>query len=368
MENQKAKELIECKEDFSVKSSNVCKAIAISAIVYFHCITCMDPSATIVIAPALKEVFFTDSFAWVAMFLFLSAYGYTKQTINAASPVHEGYIRITMRRLGGLYAQYWFVFLLAFILSPFLSPGWMDIRNVYGADNILLQIFRALKNFFGTTHLFYGDNLYTLNQTWWYMSPAIILILAVPVIIWQYRKSKPLVVCMALLLSVILIDVKYMQYLLVVVLGVMFANEQLVERINMLYRKSIFAKLIYIYLYVEMVLAWYSLRQGDNAALRLISNTVFVVLTVTTAFCVTRKVPILESGLSFVGKHAGNIFLIHSFIYIYYPVTSKIIYSLKYDVLIWLVTMLASLGLSILIEWIKKVTRWNAFIKKLWNI
>ena len=34
-------------------------------------------------------------------------------------------------------------------------------------------------NFFGLSHAFYGNNLYTLNQTWWYMSLALVLVLLV---------------------------------------------------------------------------------------------------------------------------------------------------------------------------------------------
>lgn len=324
----------------------------------------MDPSAYILSCPTLKSILFETSYPWFSVFLFLSAYGYAQQNSSATSFSLSPYAKTTGKRLGKLYSQYWFVFFFALILSPVLSPNWMDVRYVYGADGIALQVIRAIENFFGIHHIIYGDNVYTLNQTWWYISICILLILFIPIIIRLYHVNKPLSLFGALILSQLFVNVRYMRYLLMIVLGVVFSDQHVFERSDKLYRK---APYLYILLYLESVFIWYYFRSTPNDALKMLLDTLFTLFTIATIYNVIERIPFLGKALSFIGLHAGNIFLIHSFIYIYYPVTSNIIYSLKYDWLIWLAVMVISLAISLIIEWIKKILNWNACILKLWG-
>ena len=66
------------------------------------------------------------------------------------------------------------------------------------------------------------------------------------------------------------------------------------------------------------------------------------------------SVPVLGRALAFLGKHSMNIFLIHTFIYYYfYP---DFIYSFRRDWLIFLALLGTSLGVSMGVELLKKVT------------
>ena len=69
------------------------------------------------------------------------------------------------------------------------------------------------------------------------------------------------------------------------------------------------------------------------------------------------EVPLVSKVLEFAGKHSMNIFLTHTFIYYYFY--DDFIYSFHYSVLIFTVLLLLSLGVSIGIGVIKKVTGYN---------
>lgn len=61
--------------------------------------------------------------------------------------------------------------------------------------------------------------------------------------------------------------------------------------------------------------------------------------------------------LTFIGKHSGNIFYFHTFIFSIY--FKRFIFSAKYCVLIFILLLVVSLLISILIEALKKVIRIN---------
>lgn len=64
------------------------------------------------------------------------------------------------------------------------------------------------------------------------------------------------------------------------------------------------------------------------------------------------RIPILKNILAFLGKHSMNVFLIHTFIR--YTFFADFTYSFKYFWLIALVLLAISLGISVVLELIKK--------------
>lgn len=70
------------------------------------------------------------------------------------------------------------------------------------------------------------------------------------------------------------------------------------------------------------------------------------------------------SILRFIGEYSMNIFLTHSLLITYLPF---LFYSFKYPILIFLVTLLASLGVAVVIEMFKKLTHYDRFILFLRN-
>lgn len=77
-------------------------------------------------------------------------------------------------------------------------------------------------------------------------------------------------------------------------------------------------------------------------------------------------IPLLRTGLGFIGGHATNIFLTHTFIYYYFY--TDFIYSFHDSWLILLVLLGLSLGVSILIELFKKVSGYNRLIDRILTV
>lgn len=74
---------------------------------------------------------------------------------------------------------------------------------------------------------------------------------------------------------------------------------------------------------------------------------------------------IVEKVLSFLGKHSGNIFMTHALIYTFYP---NVVYYTKNVILSWLTLLSISLCLSIVLEKLKELTKYNCLIKNIENM
>ena len=66
----------------------------------------------------------------------------------------------------------------------------------------------------------------------------------------------------------------------------------------------------------------------------------------------------ISRALIFLGKHSGNIFLVHTFFYVYAP---QYVYFSKSVLLSVLTLLLYSLVLSIVIEWLKRKLKYTQF-------
>lgn len=77
------------------------------------------------------------------------------------------------------------------------------------------------------------------------------------------------------------------------------------------------------------------------------------------------KIPIINQILIFIGKHATNIFLVHTFVRYYY--CEAITYSIGGGnfLLIMVMLFLVSLVFSIIIEALKKASHYDILIQKL---
>lgn len=79
------------------------------------------------------------------------------------------------------------------------------------------------------------------------------------------------------------------------------------------------------------------------------------------------KIPALISYLlEFVGKHSMNIFLFHTFIYYYW--FRDFIYASRNPMVIYLLLLLICLLISVGIELLKKIIRFNIMVKHVDNL
>ena len=82
-------------------------------------------------------------------------------------------------------------------------------------------------------------------------------------------------------------------------------------------------------------------------------------------FCIEFVIPLrfLRTVLKFLGKHSMNIFMVHTFIR--YNYLADYIYSQKHFAVVVLVLTALSLLVSVVLEWLKRISRYQILIDHL---
>lgn len=218
------------------------------------------------------------------------------------------------------------------------------------------MIFRILVNLFGLSHLKYGNGYNTLNQTWWYISLVLVMIVLLPFMVVATRKFGKKTYIYAVVIALI-VEIKYIGYLPVLILGILLADG------NIRFRLKLGTN---VFIHFMVIILWAVARyfivvpRFDDLANSLVVYSMIQILLVLTKKCSTVIIQLIQ----YLGKHSGNIFYVHSFVYIYWP-TSILIYRLKFDVLVVAATIILSIIISYILEYLKNKTGWNAMFNKI---
>lgn len=302
----------------------------------------------------------------VAIFIFLSAYGMTlsyknKRTQNFIDK-KEKILSITILRYISLMSGFVFVF----FLSQFLGFFGRNQIDVYG-KGVKAVIYFGL-DALGLAELYKTPSF---NDTWWYMSFAIVLIFIMPVLLEIYKKIGFILIPLAILLPRCLrindftLNFDLARWLFLITLGIWFADKDILVKIKCLAMKKsrvikfiiatfILVLLSYIRTKIVFVRDFYDIFDG-------IVPVYYIIYCYNYIF----DIDWINSLLKLLGKYSMNMFLIHTFIRQYY--FSDLLYALKYSWLIVIVLLIVSLVISILIERMKKILKYEILITKIKN-
>lgn len=275
----------------------------------------------------------------VWIFAFLSAFGLSRKYMMLKTPCDRRSINHFVRSHWiSLMKPYWFVFVLMFLASFVIFQNPMDIYQ-WNPVYIFLGFFGA-SDFFGTP---------TLCGVWWYMCFAQIVLFFIPILFELCRKLGwiTIVICFVLI-QFAGEGIKssyggaYIGYLMVVLVGILCAQNNTFERIKeKMFHKwqrillaMVLLAAIFISLYVQLMYSW-----GDRA--RLFMSLAAILISLFVYLFMTY--PVLECVLKFLGKYSGIIFMVHGFAYLHYP---KLIYWSHNVVLTYLTLLVVSLLLS----------------------
>lgn len=363
--------------DFSKKHTTAIKGIAIMMMLIHHCfIVGRYEKYTIDFFP-FTEKFTTTMAAFfkicVAIYAFLSAYGITikmKEIISNEKKCKNEIIKKTVNRYLSLMFGFWFVFILSQIFCWFMNKG--QITTYKFSQNRITSVFYIITDILGLSNLMETP---TLNGTWWYMSLAIIIIAIVPIMFKCYKKYGAAATIFGILFfthTFKICNSNMTRWLFVIILGIIFADKNLLVKMkefkivkkHMIVNKAI--KFI-----VSSALLVFLIYVRENMGYQFPEFRDGIVPVFVIYYCYEFILPIkyLNNVLEFLGKHSINIFLTHTFIRHYY--FGEFTYSFKYPVLIILVLLAISLVISIVIEFLKKVTGYNKlndFIRKKVNM
>lgn len=293
----------------------------------------------------------------ISGFAFLTAFGMTHSFNKLSTFTPNSYFKAICKRLINVIAPVFIIYVLAILYKRFVIVE--SVRTLYdkGAGFRIIYMFIDL---FGLARYF---NTPTINITWWYLSYATLLIVAMPFIYIAYKKFRYLLLPAGCLLSLIISGNGTMFFPLLpsVLLGVAFAYEDWFEKIHSS-TSNIYVKLLRISIeFIGLIIAYHMYIAVD-----LTYSYIFAFLIPLLVFEFIYYIPILNTVLKYIGKHATNIFLTHTFIYYYFY--TDFIYSFKKDWLILLVLIVICLLVSIDIELLKKVSGYNLLIHKIQSI
>lgn len=291
----------------------------------------------------------------VAMFVFMTGYGmWVSYESQKKKTTMSNYIK---KRMVTLMTG----FLIIFAVTEILAIPTGRFIEVYGHDfrSVVYMIIDAL----GLAKLL-GTPLFCL--TWWYMSLAIVLIMIFPFVHSMMEKYQWIVVVASIIVPRACgfgQSTDLFRYLLAYTLGMYFAQYDLLARIKERFMEQNMARKL-LSLIVSLIglaviikcrqnawIGWKYLDFWDGFA-------AMYVIVISYIYILNGKW--IVKGLGFLGKHSMNIFLIHSF---YRDVFfHEFTYSFYYAWLDYIVLMAISLVTSMVLEWFKKLIRYEKFI------
>ena len=291
----------------------------------------------------------------VAMFVFMTGYGmWVSYESQKKKTTMSNYIK---KRMVTLMTG----FLIIFVVTEILAIPTGRFIEVYGHDfrSVVYMIIDAL----GLAKLL-GTPLFCL--TWWYMSLAIVLIMIFPFVHSIMEKYQWVVVVASIIVPRACgfgQSTDLFRYLLAYTLGMYFAQHDLLARIKEKFMEQNMAgKLLFLIVSLIGLAVIIKCRQNAWIGWKYLDFwdgfVAMYVIVISYIYILNGKW--IVKGLGFLGKHSMNIFLIHSF---YRDVFfHEFTYSFYYAWLDYIVLMAISLVTSIVLEWFKKLIRYEKFI------
>lgn len=289
----------------------------------------------------------------VAIFVMLTAYGLTKMVLSMENATVKSLCASSVKRLGRLMMSFFAVYLSINVICFTI----FDYGKLYGSgkQGVLFMLCDA----FGLSSILKTP---MLNETWWYMKIAYILIFLVPFLTLLIKKTGNTLLLLAFFAPfVVIFDGDIERYLFVAVFGVCAAYGNWQEKII---SKKVPAIVWWLIGIVGMPLV-VLIRQ--NAVVKDYFWNYVDALIAFFIICITvltvGKVPVLNKILAFIGKHSMNIFLMHTFLYLI--VWRKYVYYFEYAFASFFILLLASLIYSVILELLKSLI--GKIVKKLWK-
>lgn len=291
----------------------------------------------------------------VAMFVFMTGYGmWVSYESQKKKTTMSNYIK---KRMVTLMTG----FLIIFVVTEILAIPTGRFIEVYGHDfrSVVYMIIDAL----GLAKLL-GTPLFCL--TWWYMSLAIVLIMIFPFVHSIMEKYQWVMVVASIIVPRACgfgQSTDLFRYLLAYTLGMYFAQHDLLARIKEKFmEQNVAGKLLSLIVSLIGLAVIIKCRQNAWIGWKYLDFwdgfAAMYMIVISYIYILNGKW--IVKGLGFLGKHSMNIFLIHSF---YRDVFfHEFTYSFYYAWLDYIVLMAISLVTSIVLEWFKKLIRYEKFI------
>ena len=343
------------KYSFDLKQTNIANGFFILVMVFHHVFHVhMNYNLTFVTGGEVPELLTSIAHygkVCVGGFCFLSAYGITRKLMQEKEKVRN----IVISRLVKLYLALWPVYVFGIVGTLLFGNEPLSVIYISSKTQSFSWIYPIL-DVLGLADVFHTP---MLNAHWWYMTVALYTILLTPAIYYLCKKFKFWPVVILVILAYV-VNIYKLAYVAVIALGVLCAKENLLPKI----KAAICSKIGYRiggYLGIIVLnLAGYYLYTVTSELHAMPFSTIACILF---SYIILGDIPGLSHILAFLGKYSANIYYVHGFLYRYWFTYS--IYVLANKVLIYLLVLLGALAVSLVLEWLKKITRYKKLEQKI---
>ncbi len=339
------------QKTFTREHTNIVKGFAIILMLVYHLFENEESVVQLGVnfEPLPADVFYMISKfgnVCVSIFVFLTAYGIAVSLLRQKEITLKAAYTQAVKRFGKLMLHFFLLYVsVILVMFPFF-----DLKSLYGSgwQGAICMLTDALG-----LQMFYGG--ITLNNTWWYMEIAYIMIFLVPALVWLVKKLGyailPVVYFVPFIFSM---NYDVERYLMVAAVGVCAAYGDWLTKGMEWKVPGIVKWLISLVGFAFCVV----LRQNYLIQEEYLAPVdALISLFVVWAVAVTLgTIPGVRKVFAFIGRHSMNIFLVHTFFYL--SVFRAEIYYVKYAALILLVLLVVTLLYSMALEGVKKLGVW----------
>ncbi len=349
------------KSAFTKEDTLVVKGLAVLSLLFYHLFEHYErvTGLNVDYRPLSLDTFLLISGfgnICVAIFAFLSAYGITRGIMKHEEQrcwefdwqaVYKNacgrYIKLTANFVA-MFASVNLLWFSKFDYAGLYGKGWQGA--LYGLIDTL-----GLAGMFKTP---------TINDTWWYMELAVLIIFVVPFIYFVAKKMGIYTILLAVLLPVaveLTFDIK--RYYFVIVFGVVAAAGNWFEKLFAIKIKYVWQIVIGVAVVAFMMVFRQNYVVYTEFAYLVDAFAAFAIAWF--AAITLGKIPGIKQIFMLLGKHSMNIYFVHTFFYM--AIYQEFIYSFKYAGIIFLVLTVVSLIYSMVLELLKKVLGFNKAMK-----
>lgn len=341
--------------DYTKDDSLRMKGIAIILLIFHHMcnnaywfesfnMTSLLPQARIMDLAVLARVC-----VWI--FAFVSAYGMATIFLKSDEQSTPG-IFVAKRWLS-LMLAWWFAYPVQ-VIATLLSGT--NIVNQFNGN-----IIYAFLDFMGWSDFFHTPMITGAN---WYITFAQMIIVLTPLLCLFTKRFRSVSIIYAFFAVMILRDVfrsryggDYAYYIIVIVAGNYLATNDVFKKIHI--RKPWRATFLFGLVFIAAMSARFFISKRASSFLKYTSGCM-ALATIALCFGVTLVMK-RDVVFKFLGKYSANMYFVHIFI-----VRSVLLHRyVSYVPLLVLIAVAGSLLISILLEWIKKVVRYNCIFRYL---
>ena len=335
-------------KSFDIRQTNIAKGIACLLLLFHHLFSNTNNYSVFLYidnAPLSKEIAIISKIC-VSMFLILSGYGVSvviEKHKSAYKATFKNTVFASLRQLWKLWANYACIFVLFVPWQPFFN------HFPYNSWIEFVIDFSGLAYLFKTT---------TINATWWYMTIAILAYALTPFFEFIVSKNKILSLALSCVLYTLFVFFGGVFWVSFYFIGYIIGKTSIFEMLakyKQAHKVSTFFGTSLILVSALMIRYIYPL-----------SSDLFLALSIICfSYLFLSEIRFVSYFLELLGKHSGNIFMFHTFIYSYD--FKNIVYAPKYVPFIFTLFVLLCLFISIIIEFIKKYTLVNRFTSYISN-